>query len=277
MSRVHAPLPLPKGLGLVVDRPDPRDYRLKLDRPFTVATDFSDYEAEMSPVKDQGMRGACVAFGTVAVKEWQEREERGTRGFYDFSEEWIYEQIRLPGGGAYPREAMKLLSERGVPREHLLPYRERPDEDTPANFTPTKTQVRNAAFYKARDYVRLTSLQEIEASLATNGPITLGLDWQFGWFEPTGLEHKGYPVLRAQPTGSAGGHLICVCAHDRTVALKKIRNSWGPEWSKGGYAWIEYAAVESFGLDAWASLDAEKVARLGLDIIKPDAAKEENA
>ncbi len=262
-----------KGLGLRKDIEDPRDYRLTVVRA-PVSTAFSDYEGEMSPVKDQGGRGSCVAFGTVAVKEWQERAQRRTRRFYDFSEEWVYEQIRLPGGGAYPREAMKLLANVGVPREHLLPYRERPDEDTASDFTPTPRQLANARFYTARDYVRLTSIEQMEASLAANGPFTIGVSWRSGWFQPSGKEHKGYPVLEPGQGTEVGGHLIVGCGHEHGIGLAKIRNSWGDEWAKGGYCYLSYEAIAENLLDAWATFDVVKASSQGLIVEMPEVAEE---
>lgn len=256
------------GLGLIPDQPDIRDYRLRVERAVAVATDFSDFEAEMTPVKDQGSLGSCVAFGTVAVKEWQERKQR-RRGQFDFSEAFLYELIRLPGGGAYPREAMKVLAELGVPRERFLPYREDINEATESQFTPTGRMRHNASFYKGGGYVRLSSIEQMEASLSVNGPFTIGLHWRHAWFRPTGAEHNGYPILQPTSSSSAGGHLVCAVGHDRARGLLKLRNSWSAEWGKGGYCYLSYEALNQNLLDSWATFDIIKAATNGLSVEIP--------
>src|SRR5437763_15924 len=100
-------MPHPFPLGAIKDREDSRDHLYgQVVSPIAVP-DVVDYEPKMSPVKDQGQRGACVAFATCAVKEYQEK-------LPDLSEEFVYDQIRQPGGGSMPREAMKLLVKAGV-------------------------------------------------------------------------------------------------------------------------------------------------------------------
>ncbi len=183
----------PKGLGLIPDTPDERDYRLAVAQPLEVSQAFSDYEGEMTPVKDQGRLGSCVAFGTVAVKEWQERKQR-RRSNFDFSEAFLYELIRLPGGGAYPRQAMKVLADFGVPREQYLPYSEAVDENATSTFIPNGRQRNNARYYKGGAYVRPNTLSEMEASLSVNGPFVLGVHWIWSW-DRFASEHEGYPVL----------------------------------------------------------------------------------
>ncbi len=257
-----------KGLGLIPDAPDERDHRLLVAQPQEVSQGFSDYEGEMTPVKDQGRLGSCVAFGTVAVKEWQERKQR-RRTSFDFSEAFLYELIRLPGGGAYPRQAMKVLADLGVPREQYLPYSEAVDENTTSTFTPTARQRNNARYYKGGAYVRLNSLTEMEASLSVNGPFTIGLDWRGSWFNPSGATHQGYPVLEPNSSPIAGGHLVCVVGHDRERGLLKLRNSWSEEWGKGGYCYLSYEAVNQNLLDSWATFDITKAAASGLSVEIP--------
>ena len=43
--------------------------------------------------------------------------------------------------------------------------------------------------------------------------------------------------------------------YDEDIKAFKIRNSWGTDWGKGGYAWLSYDIVRDDGQDAWATLD----------------------
>lgn len=259
----------PKGLGFVQDPEDHRDWIVRVARPAALEIPRQlSYQPQLSPIKDQGGRGSCVAFATCKAKEWQEARQRRRRSF-DFSEEWVYEQIRLPGGGAYLRSAMTVLEQVGVPREATLPYRDRPDEDTAANFTPTRRQLHYASYYRAKGYARLTSLQEMIASLAANGPFILGVAWLSGWFEPQAKD--GRPTLDPGQGLAVGGHAFCVSGYDLDRRLLQFANSWGNDWAEVGYAWINFDAVEQHLLDAWVTIDLDRLPA-GLVVEQPEVA-----
>lgn len=245
-------------LGSIKDQDDPRDYRLAPAQVIPPLPPSVDYEKQMSPIRDQGQRGSCVSMATVAVKEWQERKQHGFKHPLDLSEEWVYDQIMLDGGGAYPRDAMKLLDASGVCQEKYLPYKPSLPDDTPPQLSITSTEKRSAAHYKAKSYVRLHTLNDMLATLAVAGPFTLAVDWLDGWFNP-GQQFDGYPVLSPGEGTSAGGHDVAIVSYDQTAKVLKFRNSWGPEWGKGGYAYFTFDAVNANLNDAWASIDIEKV------------------
>src|SRR3712207_4370300 len=97
---------LPFSLGSHKDRTDPRDYRVRVVRPAALDVPRQlDYSPQLSPIRNQGRLGSCVSFAACKVKEWQEARQR-RRAPFDLSEAFLYELIRLPGGGSYPRVAM---------------------------------------------------------------------------------------------------------------------------------------------------------------------------
>lgn len=164
---------------------------------------------------------------------------------------------------------MTLLANVGVPRETMLPYRDRPEEETPATFTPTKRQLHYASFYRAKGYAWLQTIPGMIASLATNGPFLLAVDWLAGWFAPR--MRDGHLVLDAGQGDPVGGHAICCAGYDLDRDRLLIANSWGTGWADGGYAWLSFAAVERHGLDAWATIDLDRLpAALAVD--QPEAA-----
>lgn len=250
MSNVH-----PK-LGAIKDPEDSRDFAFKAILKAPIKTpDVVDYESKMTPIKNQGNRGACVAFSTDAVKEYQEGKQRSFKSVYDFSEEWVYDQIMVPGGGAYIRDAFKVLQESGVCREKYMPYDYSKSDDDARTFTPTKSAIYNAKFYKARTFARLTSLEQMIESLVINGPFVIGVNWLNDWFNPKTISSDGYPVLKPGTSGSAGGHAIAVVGYDRPRNVLKFKNSWGDGWGKKGYAFFHFDVVKSNLLDAWATID----------------------
>lgn len=242
-------------LGALRDSVDTRDFEIrKVIRPVKLPP-IVDYEKDMGPVKDQLSRGACVSFAANAVKEYQERRQRKRRGYYDFSEEWLYRQIMVAGGGAYPRDAFKVMASSGVPRENHMPYVPDASDDERLPFEPSKGAIRNAQYYKTASYARLTSLEEMKQSLAINGPFLIGVDWLDGWFSPRGENYQGYPILQPGMGSDVGGHAAAIVGYNDLNQLMKFKNSWSERWGKGGYAYFHYNAIRANLWDAWATLD----------------------
>ncbi len=133
-------------LGALKDPVDVRDFAIrKLIKPVTLPS-VVDYEKDMGALRDQGRRGACVAFASCAVKEYQEQRQRKGRQKYDMSEEFVYRQVMQAGGGAYPRDAFKAMADAGVPREIYMAYDNSAGDDAKLPFNPSRSAVRNALY-----------------------------------------------------------------------------------------------------------------------------------
>lgn len=251
-------------LGSLLDKKDIRDYKFSLVIPETPPLPpIVDWEASMTAVKDQGSRGACVAFGMAAMKEWQEKKQRKGKDF-NLSEAFIYEQVRQPGGGSFPRDALKVMKDMGVSQDRLLPYNPTISDDAPKSFTPAlyRRAIGNAKFYRIEGFSRLGTHQDIMQAIAFSGPVVVGMVWLSDWFK-TGEEtsHQEYPILVWNPDGDvAGRHMFVLCGYDLSDPkrpLYKIRNSWGTNWGRGGYAYIEQSAIFKGSADVWATYDMQ--------------------
>jgi C1A family cysteine protease len=245
-------------LGCIRDKEDPRDFLLrKVIRTITLP-EIMDYEAYMTPIKDQGNRGACVSFATIAVKEYQERKQRkfkkASQFLFDFSEEFLYDQIMLDGGGAMIRDALHLLEKQGVPREQYMPYDYGLTDDKVPEFNPSKQAVTNAKSYKAQSYARLMTIDDMMQSLVINGSFVIGVDWLQNWFNPT-EKVDDYPILRPKQGGKVGGHALAIVGYNKARGYFKFKNSWSQDWGKGGYALFSFDAIKENLLDAWATID----------------------
>ena len=242
-----------KTFGAIPDRRDDRDYLYKRIAKQVKIPDLVDYEARMSPVKNQGPKGACVSFAVCAVKEYQEMRERGFREVIDLSEDFIYAQTQVfPGGGSYPRDAMKILTEKGVSPERFYPY-ERKSDKTKTELKLTLRAMVSARRYRADGYVRLVDLDDVLQSCATNGPLTIGVEWLTGWDGKKSLDK--YPVLDAKKGMVDGYHEWVIVGYDATREILKCRNSWGREWGNRGYAYLTFDAFSRHAVDCWATYD----------------------
>lgn len=242
------------GLGCLKDPTDRRDIPMRQILPPITAPPTVDYTGQMSPVRNQGNEGTCVAFASVVgVKEYHEMKEY--RRLIELSPRYIYYLCKKLDGmpnqdGTYPRIAMKVLAEKGVCREESWPYRPyQTDHHCPeADETARRFRIRN--------YARLTEIEEMERSLSINGPFLAGVEVFSGWFEV----HRGKISLPAPGDSSLGGHAVCIMGYSRDGSYFKFKNSWGADWGERGYGYLPYEYMKLHCLDAWSATDliAEK-------------------
>jgi C1A family cysteine protease len=224
-------------LGALKDPEDKRDYLIKdyikiIELP--VRLDFSD---SMLAVRDQGAEGSCVSFSACAIKEYEEIDE------CQLSTRNLYEKIKQPGGGAYPRDAMKVLTEYGVPPESCQPY-------IANNITPACPDVDKLSLpNRIRGYARLTTLDEMKQCLLQNGCFMIAVAVTRNWFSVggDGLIFEGGDIV--------GYHAIAFVGYDDELQRIKFKNSWGVGWGDNGYGYLGYSHLMTILTDSWSSID----------------------
>ena len=249
---------MPFSLGALPDKKDERDNLFgSIISPVTLPP-VVDYELKMTSVKNQYKRGSCVAFATCAMKEYQETKQSGTP--VDLSEEFLYDNVGSPSGGAEPRVAMDFLVKKGVCPDRLWPYNKTASDMYPPSWIPWVASKHRPLFiaampYKAQGYTRLVSEQDMMQSLLMNGPFVLCVSWQTEWFTPKTKDADGYPILKPLKGQDEGGHALCCCGYDQKARTFKFKNSWGPTWGRNGYAKFTFDTISNNLNDAWASFD----------------------
>lgn len=237
------------GLGCLKDPADRRDLPMRTVLPRLTAPDRVDYSDRMSPVRDQGPEGTCVAFAAaVGVKEYQELDEH--RKLIEFSPRYLYHHCKLIDGipgqeGTYPRVAMKVLARRGVCLEECWPYRPYQTDSACPEAD------RQAHPFRIKTYARLFGLEEMEQSLVVNGPFLAGVEVFPEWFE----DRRGDIPLPRPGVSSLGGHAVCVVGYCHAERYYKFKNSWSENWGDDGYGYLSYEYMERYCLDAWSATD----------------------
>ena len=236
-------------LGCKKDRKDNRDYLMRAYLPAKKIPAKVDYTSKMTPVRDQGDEGTCVAFSAVAgMKEYQEKQD--WKKLIELSPRFVYSACKKLDGapeseGTYIRFAMKVLKNYGTCRESFWPYQ--PHQANKAK----KGAKEDAEKFKQLSYARILDLAELRMSLAEKGPCVIGVEVYQGMMDTkTGkvpMPKSGERVL--------GGHAICAVGYDDVKKFIKFKNSWSAAWGEKGYGYLPYAYIVKYMMDAWSSVD----------------------
>lgn len=236
-------------------RPDPQDLRdlpMSLVLPVIKLPRKIDYTLKMTPVRDQGAEGTCVAFASVVgVKEYQDTLEY--RKCLELSPRFIYSLCKKNDGapdeeGTYPRVAMKMLVKYGVCPESFWPYFPHQTD------RPEKNATTNAKKYRIKAYARISNTLEMKRSLNINGPFLAGVEVFASWFNKKS-ESTGLIPMPKRNEELMGGHAICIVGYDDSKKVFKFKNSWSAEWADKGYGYLPYAYLENYCSDAWSATD----------------------
>ena len=218
---------------------------------------------------NQGRQGSCVGWAVAyVVKTHHERIERGwplTNDRHVMSPAYIYNQIKVPGGGAYFVDAFSLLVDQGVSSWAQMPYDPADDRTQPSSRARAE-----AANYKIADWgaVQRTThavfVQEIKRHLVSGDPVLIGIPV----YPDFDYLSESNPIYDDESGTRRGVHAVVIVGYDDQRAAFKIANSWGTDWGIGGYGWIDYDASQSL---IWVAYVTEDVVA-SPDDERPEAA-----
>ena len=249
--------PSQRGLGL--ELLDVQAYQsahiLRADPAISLPTSV-DLSVDTPFPGSQGNQGSCVGWAVAfALKTYHERIERGwplTDDSHVMSPAYVYNQIKVPGGGAYFVDAFNVLIDQGVSSWAQMPYDQFDDRTQPSAAARAE-----AANYKIANWgtvLRTTHalfVQEIKRHLAAGAPVVIGVP-VYPDFDSV---NESNPIYDDDRGHSRGYHAIVIVGYDDARSAFKIVNSWGTDWGIGGYGWIDYAASKSLIRVAYVTED----------------------
>jgi hypothetical protein len=217
----------------------------------------------MSPVKDQGARGTCVAFTGVACLEYH-LSRFGAQPELDLSEQFAFWNMVDTSGQRNLVALYPLLESDGVCREVTWRYYPKPIAGDVSQGPPPSKAPAEAAAFTAPHVLQLParSVDTIKRALQQERLVGIGIPVYKSWFESPVVRKYGnitvpIPGEVAEPVGHAvvlvgfqddpefagGGYFI-------------VRNSWDHHWATdsvlgSGYGTIPYRYISHFNWDAW--------------------------
>ncbi len=187
----------------------------------------------ITPIRDQGACGSCVAFGTTAAVEGTLRVQRGDPTLaVDLSEASLFycigaSQGRNCGSGWWPADALTGFQNPGVPDEVCFPYvaGDRPCTQC-ADWANRATKITGSH--------SVATVADMKTWLSSRGPMSACLSVYDDFFGYTsGVYHH--------VTGNlAGGHCVCFVGYDDAQGCWICKNSWNTGWGESGFFRIAY-------------------------------------
>jgi hypothetical protein len=179
------------------------------------------------PVYDQGSVPSCMGWSVATAQTAMERYDKRRTVRHDGLE--FYDNIALPGGGAYPRDALRLWTERGVLTEAGKPHR-----------------IAAYAAVNPRDH------DAVRHAIFTGRGVLIGFGVTAEW---AGGGGKEFDAADAQGDEVIGGHAIFVTGYRASGPIG--HNTWGERWADKGRAVLPWAYWDRHVWECWSLLDLD--------------------
>ena len=219
--------------------------------------------------RDQGSRGTCVAFASVAFLEFHLAE--GSAKTVPLSEQFVYwackETDKLPKVVAtYLHVARRVLATRGACRAAAWKYETLPVGPTEGQGPPrpgVEQEAKQSVWKQSKTLRRaqIVDIDQLRERLDARVPIVFSVrtfrNWDFQVVQETG--EIPMPLPGATPDG---GHAIVLVGYELNPTAPGggafiFRNSWGMDWSRlrgrhgGGYGTLFFDYVKDNALEGY--------------------------
>ena len=198
-----------------------------------------DLRTQFGPVRDQGDRPTCLAFAASDAHAACRPAWEMLSSEYAF----FYAQKRAgqpPDRGTYLEPMLDALRLDGQPVEQSWPYLSSLPADL-ASYAPPATV---GEVFRRDGGRRNIGFDTITDTLISGIPVIILMKLTMKFFQPPDQGIIDY--FESDDVFPAPRHAVIAVGYGSTGLSDAIliRNSWGPTWGQGGYAWITRAFVE---------------------------------
>lgn len=223
---------------------------------------------EQTAIRDQGGRGTCTAFASMAAMEGWAKRNRGKT--LDLSENHAFDLFMKEAssscttqGGYTTWKTGVVLSASGACFETLMPYS---GSSCPASvpaacslpavrYRFTATQQMFTPKYGGTGSFRADNTNLLEAFLKGGMDIVYGVDvagsdWSDGTLDDGVVDVQVDSA--GNPVGGYGGHAMLLVGYNREGRYFVFKNSWGADSGHDGYVHLSYDYVQVYGKYGYA-------------------------
>lgn len=232
-----------KFYGCRFDPYDNRDYKFKIATTIQLPNMVNNLEF-ITPIKDQGHCGSCVAFAVTKAVEmlyWQKTLKRN-----NLSERWAYEKAKTldewPGEnyeGTSVRAGLKAAYKLGIPPERFWKY------NPNRKGKPKPKAAKAAENFKIKKYERIKGILPTKIAIFQRGFVVASAMVHEGWYKAK--RHIPYKPKY----GFLGGHAFLIVGYNKHGFI--VVNSWGKKWGKKGHSILKYNDAHLHLIDAWTA------------------------
>ena len=246
-----------------LDEPEELPASREMDFGVTQLPSKIDHHDRLPPPRHQGGRGTCVAFSSVAAREFL-LGARSTAA--DLSEQFLYwackSRDQYGGEGTFVKVAMAVLEDTGVCPEDIWRYNPVKVPGNEGQGPPPEHAVGLAHGYKIGGWTPLDpkSTYELRATLAGEQLVVFAAP-VFSYWSQQPVRFSGDVRLPLPIDQNRGGHALCIVGYEDDPSVPGggffiVRNSWGEDWAQAskvapGYCRLPYRYMEVYGTVAY--------------------------
>ena len=240
-----------------------------------------DHRAQMTPIRDQGPRGTCVAHAANAALEVFASVPD------DLSEQYSYDLFMRKEGrepcydkGIKTTDSANYLAD-GTVTEANWAY----SNSVPSCGMTVPAAAAGATKYKISSYqliedggvdgaASIKNPRYLESALRAGRNIVLGT--HVAWASPNadGVLDVVINSGTGQPAASRGGHAMLICGYNAPKKYFIVKNSWGSGWSNSGYAYLSYDYIRTYAkYGYYIKTVSPNVIRINPNVLNPPIIK----
>ena len=169
--------------------------------------DSVDWRNSMTPIRNQGQRGTCVAFSVVSLREFLVVRKEDGQEQCDLSEQFLYwackERDGYNGSGTWIHVAMRCLLEIGVCIESDWPYNPRPIQGNEGQGPPPNDALEHAHLFKTTSTININprSTVDLKTCLADGKVVAFAIPVFDSWYSSAAVRRYGNIPMPFPVTG----------------------------------------------------------------------------